>query len=114
MGGAKFVGLISMVSAALAAQGCKTACEQETIERAVAFLKTHQSCEVDADCVVVSDYCEELPGGWCGQLVMNRTGSTSGEWASLDAELKDCSPSSCEVCAGGVIAACRDGSCGGP
>jgi hypothetical protein len=114
MGGAKFVGLLLVVSAALAAQACKTGCEPETIERAVAFLEAHQSCEVDTDCVVVSDYCQEIPGGFCGQLVMNRAGSSSPEWAALDAELKDCSPSSCEVCLAAVVPTCTDGSCGGP
>jgi hypothetical protein len=114
MGGAKFVGLVLVVSAALAVQGCKTGCEPETIERAVAFLKAHQSCEIDEDCVVVSDYCEAIPGGFCGQLVMNRAGASSGEWASLDAELSDCGPSECTMCLAAVLPACRDGSCNGP
>jgi hypothetical protein len=113
MGGVNLVGLLLVVSAALAAQGCKT-CERKTIERATAFLEAHQSCEVDADCVAVSDYCEEIPGGFCGQLVMNRAGSSSPEWAALDAELKDCSPSDCEVCLAAVVPTCTDGSCGGP
>jgi hypothetical protein len=114
MGGAKFVGYVLVVSAALAVQACKTSCEPKTIERAVAFLKAHQSCEVDADCVAVSDSCEEIPGGFCGQLVMSRAGATSAEWASLDAQLEDCSPSECTVCDAAVVLTCTDGSCGGP
>jgi hypothetical protein len=114
MGGAKFVGFLWVVSAASAAQGCKTACEPKTIDRAVAFLNAHQSCEVDADCVVVSDYCGELPGGFCGQLVMSREGASSSEWASIDAELKDCSAEECTQCLAAVLPACMDGSCNGP
>jgi hypothetical protein len=114
MGGAKLLGLVLLVGATLAAQACKTACDPETIERATAFLESHQSCVVDTDCVVVSDYCEEIPGGFCGQLVMSREGAASAEWAALDKELRDCGPSECTVCLAAVIPACSDGSCNGP
>ena len=114
MGGAKFLGFLLVVSAASAAASCKTACEPKTIDRAVAFLKAHQSCEVDADCVVVSDHCGELPGGFCGQLVLSREGVSSSEWASIDAELEDCSAEECTQCLAAVVPACTDGSCNGP
>jgi hypothetical protein len=114
MGGAKLVGLVLIMGGALAAQACKTACDPATIDRAVQFLRSQQSCEVDSDCVVVSDYCEELPGGFCGQLVMSREGAASAEWAALDKELRDCGPSECTVCDAAVVPACSSGSCNGP
>ena len=89
-------------------------CAQETVDRAVAFLDAHQSCASDADCVVVSDYCEALPGGWCGQLVMSREGKESATWKELDAELRDCGPSECSVCGGALVPACNQGSCSPP
>ena len=77
-------------------------------------MEAHQSCETDEDCVVVSDYCEELPGGWCGQLTMSREGADSAEWGEIDAELSDCGPSECTVCLGALVPTCNKGSCGGP
>ncbi len=61
--------------------GC--GCDKETVDRAVRFIETHQSCQTDADCVVIRDFCEALPGGYCGQLTMSRAGAESAEWSSL-------------------------------
>ena len=98
-----------------AAPGCAAGkCDQELVDRATKFMADHQSCAVDADCVVVSDYCEVLPKGYCGQLSMSRAGKDSAEWAAIDQELKDCSPSNCDVCGAGLIPTCRNGSCTGP
>jgi len=95
-------------------QGCSSGCDEETIDRAVAFLDAHQSCATDNDCVVVSDQCRELPGGFCGQLAMNRQGAEAAEWKSLERELHDCAPESCSVCLAALIPTCADGSCRGP
>jgi hypothetical protein len=100
--------------AAIGLSGCESGCNEETIERAQRFLESHQSCEVDADCVVVSDFCEELPGGFCGQLTMNRTGERSGEWRDLEEELRDCAPSKCTECLALLVPRCANGSCSGP
>jgi hypothetical protein len=97
-------------SAALT-QGCADGCDQETIDRAVAFIEANQSCETDADCVVVSDSCGELPGGYCGQLSINRAGSESAKWRSLSRELSDCAPDSCAVCAAALVPTCTDNLC---
>jgi hypothetical protein len=95
--------------------GCKAdECDPGLVDRAVSFLNAHQSCTVNDDCVVVGDFCETLPGGYCGQLVMNRQGRDSAEWADLTKALKDCSPSECTVCGAAVIPGCTSGSCGGP
>ncbi|HEX6767297.1 MAG TPA: hypothetical protein VF103_17485 [Polyangiaceae bacterium] len=94
--------------------GCESSCDQKTVDRAVAFMEGHQSCEVDADCVVVGDFCEEIPGGWCGQLTMNRSGKESAEWRAIEDELRDCAPSKCTVCLGALEPSCSNGSCGGP
>ena len=102
-----------MFSALTALSACND-CDDETIDRAVDFLEAHQSCEVDADCVVVSTFCDELPGGMCGQLTMSRKGEESPEWQALAEELDDCSPSECTECAAALEPRCGDGSCGGP
>jgi hypothetical protein len=104
----------ALLAAAVGATGCRSSCDQETVDRAVAILEANQSCETDADCRVVSDFCEELPGGWCGQLVMNRQGVESAEWKAVSAELKDCGPSECTQCLGALVPTCSNGSCGGP
>jgi hypothetical protein len=89
-------------------------CDPQLIQRASAFVDAHQSCETDDDCVVVGDHCGSLPGAFCGQLPMSREGASSAEWLSLDAELADCSPSSCAVCAAALIPTCTSGSCRRP
>ncbi len=114
MGGAKLFGLVLVAGAAFAAPACKTGCDPETIDRAMAVLESNQACEVDSDCVVVPDYCGELPGAFCGQLVMNRRGAASAEWAALDEELTDCGPSECTVCGAAVLPTCTNGACNGP
>lgn len=95
-------------------QGCSSGCDEETIDRAVALLDSHQSCATDDDCVVVSDHCSELPGGFCGQLAINRQGAESAEWKSLERELHECAPEKCAVCAAALIPTCTNGSCQGP
>jgi hypothetical protein len=99
---------------ALAFQACKSGCDGELVDRAMVFMQSHQSCAVDDDCVVVGDFCETLPGGYCGQLTMNRTGAESAEWRSITDELGSCAPGSCEVCLAALVPACSDGVCGGP
>ena len=95
--------------------GCKSSsCDQELVGRAETFLKTHQSCSIDADCVVVGDFCETLPNGYCGQLTMSRQGRDSSDWASLSEELKDCAPSECTECLAALAPTCTNGSCNGP
>ena len=107
--------LAGVVLAAAACTGCKAGqCDPDLVDHAVGFLKAHQSCEVDADCVVVSDFCGTLPKGFCGQLVMNREGKASAEWGDISKELKDCSPEECTVCLAATVPACTDGSCQGP
>lgn len=103
------------LSGAFAAAGCKLdSCDPGLVDRATNLLKAHQSCAVDDDCVVVSDFCETLPHGDCGQLVMNRVGRDSAEWADLSKALKDCSPDDCTVCGAQLVARCSNGSCNGP
>jgi hypothetical protein len=110
----KWRGVVFAVSlGSLGLCACKNGCDAETVQRAVAFLDSHQSCETDDDCVIVSDFCEELPGGFCGQLPMNREGALSKEWQALDAELRDCGPDSCSVCGAASIPTCTAGSCRG-
>jgi hypothetical protein len=91
--------------------GCQSGCEKETVDRAVRFLDAHQSCETNEDCVVVGDSCGELPGGFCGQLAMNRQGAESAEWRAIQAELEDCAPSECAQCLAALVPGCGDGSC---
>jgi hypothetical protein len=105
---------VAAVSMAWAAAGCESdSCNQETVDRAVAFLDAHQSCETDDDCVVVSDACGEIPGGFCGQLSMNSEGAESGEWQALERAIADCAPSSCTVCDAALVPTCTAGSCRG-
>ena len=94
-------------------QGCSSGCDEETIDSAIAFLDAHQSCATDADCAVVSDHCGELPGGFCGQLAMNRQGAESAAWKAAERELQDCAPESCDVCVALLVPTCTDGSCRG-
>jgi hypothetical protein len=101
--------VLALVGACLS--GCKTGCDGDTIQRATDYLDAHQSCETDDDCVIVSDYCGELPGGFCGQLPMSRAGAVSARWKQLDAELRDCAPDECAVCLAAAIPACTEGSC---
>ena len=108
------ISLVLIGFGAVGLHACQTGCEKEKIDRAVAFLEAHQSCQADADCVVISDFCEELPGGSCGQLTMNKQGADSAEWQSLEQELKDCAPDKCTVCLAALIPRCSNGSCGGP
>jgi hypothetical protein len=93
--------------------GCSSGCDEETINRAVAFLDANQSCDDDGDCVVVSDHCRELPGGFCGQLAMNRQGNESAAWQAIERELRDCAPERCSVCAAALVPTCVSGSCRG-
>jgi hypothetical protein len=104
--------LLAVVGAGLTS--CKSGCDADTIERATAFLDSHQSCETDDDCVIVSDYCGELPRGFCGQLSMSRSGAASAEWKELDAELRDCAADDCAVCLAAAIPTCTAGSCSPP
>lgn len=104
-------GCAALVIAALLSQACSTGCDGETVDRAVAFIDAHQACETDDDCVVIRDYCEEVPGGWCGQIAMNRVGAESEQWHALSEKLSACAPSSCMVCDGLLVAGCADGVC---
>jgi hypothetical protein len=108
--------MVSLVGAgAVAVSGCgDEGCDPGLIQQASAFIDAHQSCDTDDDCVVVHDACGQIPGGFCGQLAMNRTGATSSAWRSFEAELHDCAPSSCTVCGAGLVPACRSGSCSDP
>ncbi|HEY3493289.1 MAG TPA: hypothetical protein VGK73_01330 [Polyangiaceae bacterium] len=110
----KLVAVLLVGTAALGLHACSSGCDQETVDRAVAFLESHQACESDDDCVVVGDYCEELPGGYCGQLTMNRAGLESAEWQAIAADLEGCAPSECTVCLAALVPGCANGSCGGP
>lgn len=109
----RWVVVMAIVGVSAASYGCSTGCDDETVSRAVAFLEMNQACAVDADCVVVSDFCEELPSGYCGQLTMNRSGAESAEWKALSDELDECAPSKCTVCDAALVPSCRAGSCGG-
>lgn len=102
--------------AAVGLWGCESGCNEETVERARLFLESHQSCEVDADCVIVSDFCGEIPSetALCGQLTMNRQGQQSAEWQELEEELGDCGPRECTQCLAARVPGCSNGSCGGP
>lgn len=94
--------------------GCgNEACDPEMTQRAVYYLHAHRECQTDEDCVIVPDYCGELPGGFCGQLVMSRAGANSAEWKAFDRELRDCGPSECTQCLAAVTPGCTDGVCGG-
>lgn len=108
-----WINAVAVAGMAFAVVGCESECDQETVDRAVAFLDAHQSCETDDDCIVVSDFCAEIPGGYCGQLAMNREGAESAEWQALERALSDCGPSSCTVCDAALEVACTGGSCRG-
>jgi hypothetical protein len=64
-------------------------CENEQAT-AREFIETHQSCEVDADCVVVSTGCFTIPSGLCAQAIMSREASRSVEWSEIQGDLFDC------------------------
>jgi hypothetical protein len=100
-----------LATAALLNQACSTGCDSETVDAAVAFIDAHQACETDDDCVVISDYCAELPGGYCGTMLMNREGAESSEWRALTEDLRDCAPSTCQTCAVLLIPTCTDNLC---
>ena len=104
--------LFAVVMLALAAPcGCQGSCDDEIVDRAVAFMKAHQSCEVDADCTTVGDYCGALPDGMCGQLPMNREGKLSSEWEEISRELDKCAPLDCTKCGAALDTSCKEGSC---
>ena len=110
----RMVAVFSIGVSVLGLHACKSGCDQETIDRAVAFIESHQSCQTDDDCVVISDFCEEIPNGFCGQLTMNREGSESGEWRTITEDLRSCAPTECSVCGAALVPGCGNGSCGGP
>jgi hypothetical protein len=112
----KTMGVVLLVGlGGLGVSGCgDEGCDPALVQRASAFIDAHQSCETDDDCVVIGDHCGVLPGGFCGQLSMSRDAEASAEWRSLDAELSDCSPSSCAVCAAALVPTCTSGSCSRP
>lgn len=91
--------------------GCDSGCDDETVDRAIRFLKSHQSCEHDPDCVIVRDFCE-LPNGFCGQLTMNRLGQQTAEWQEIEEELSECA-SDCVTCDAARIPTCINGACNG-
>jgi len=109
----RLIRVVGVVAGLTGAWACSTdeQCPEDTIDQAVRYLKAHQSCETDADCVIVSDYCETLPSGTCGQLIVSRDGAASADWKSLDARLRACAPGDCIVCNAAVIPACSNGSC---
>ena len=95
-------------------QACSSGCDDETIDRAVAFLNSNQSCQTNDDCVTVEDFCGKLPGGFCGQLAVNRSGAESAEWQAIERELADCSEGEeCAVCGALLVPTCTAGSCSG-
>ena len=111
----RWVGHVWVGIVVVALSGCSDeVCSEDTVDRAVAFMETHQSCETDADCVIVSDFCKTLPGGFCGQLTMSRDGEQSAEWRAITAELDECSPEECTQCLAALEPSCFEGSCGGP
>ena len=101
------------VGMTIALLGCESGCDQEAIDRAVAFIDDNQACETDDDCVTISDFCAEIPGGFCGQLAMSKQGAESSAWKAIERELSDCAPSSCEVCDAALVPTCTAGSCRG-
>lgn len=102
---------VAIGTGAVFLQGCDSGCDPETIDAAGAFLDAHQSCETDADCVVVRDSCGEVPGGYCGQLTMNRLGAESAQWRAITEELSDCAPESCAECLALLIPRCTNNVC---
>jgi hypothetical protein len=108
-----WINALAVGAIALAVSGCDSGCDRELVERAEAFIDAHQSCETNEDCVVVSDFCAEVAGGYCGQLTMNSEGAASAEWRAIEGDLSDCAPSSCEVCGAALVPTCTAGSCRG-
>jgi hypothetical protein len=97
--------------AVAAVQGCNSDCDDEA-DRAAAFLNSHQSCQTNDDCVVVGDYCGHIPGGFCGQLSMNRSGAESAEWRAIAQDLADCTgEETCQTCLAALVPTCTAGSC---
>jgi hypothetical protein len=93
--------------------GCRDApCDDELVERAVAFVEAHQSCETNDDCRIVGDFCREVPGGQCGQIQLSREGEESAEWRAIEVDFEDCGPSECTQCLLALEASCFEGSCG--
>jgi hypothetical protein len=102
---------MGVVLAFLLLPGCSD-CENEQAT-AREFIETHQSCEVDADCVVVSTGCFTIPSGVCGQAIMSREASRSVEWIEMQGDLLDCEEE-CVMCNGGLSAGpCVENSCRG-
>ena len=109
-----WIKLVAFAAVALAIAGCESdSCDEEVVDRAEAFVDAHQSCQSNDDCTVVSDSCGEIPGGFCGQLAMNREGAESAEWKARQRELHACAPSSCVVCDAALVPTCKDNSCRG-
>jgi hypothetical protein len=99
------------VGMAIALLGCDSGCDEEAIDRAVAFINDNQACDTDDDCAVVGDFCAEIPGGFCGQIAMSRAGAESSDWNALERQLSDCARSSCDVCAAALVPTCTAGAC---
>lgn len=91
--------------------GCDSGCDDEAIARAVAFIDQNQECETDDDCAVVSDFCAEIPGGFCGQIAMSKKGAESSAWKAIEREVSDCAPDSCDVCDAALVPTCTAGAC---
>jgi hypothetical protein len=91
--------------------GCESGCDEEAIDRAVAFIDDNQACETDDDCATVGDFCAEIPGGFCGQIAMSKKGAESSAWKTIERELADCASSSCDVCTALLVPTCTAGSC---
>lgn len=102
---------LGLSSFAMLSCDADSGCEAGTVDRALAFLDAHQSCETNADCAVVSDFCGELPGGFCGQLAISREGAESAEWKAIEQRLRECSSSSCVVCDAALVPTCKSGFC---
>jgi len=107
----KLAALLLLTLPVAAVQACSTGCDDATVGRAVAFIDAHQTCETDDDCVVTHDACGKIPGGYCGQLAINRQGQASPEWASISSELDDCAPDTCSNCLALLTPLCTNGCC---
>jgi hypothetical protein len=93
--------------------GCEAGCDDEIVDRAIQSLDSHQGCEGPPDCVILSDFCGELPGGVCGQTTMNREGRESAKWLAIEKELGECVPTECGDCEAGRLPTCINGACNG-
>jgi hypothetical protein len=102
---------LGVLGMAVGLLGCESGCGEEAIDRAVAFIDENQACETADDCVAVGDLCAEIPGGFCGQIAMSKKGAESSEWKTIERELSDCAPSSCDVCLAELVPTCTAGSC---